>query len=243
MPPMKQFAAVIFDMDGVIVDSEDLHIRAWETLFEEIGLKHRLKLRLADYYGVSDKVFLRDLIQHHNLPYELEELNGRKLAFLLRYLRETRPIFRELHHLVPDLAGRCPLGIASLSSHRVIDVVMEISGLRPHFKVIVGAEDIRYPKPDPEIYFTAARKLGVKPSTCCVVEDSPVGIQAAKMAGMTCIGLTTGQPPEKLKRADFLACDHGELRRLFARALSETRVDRGNCLMREGAHVRLPIKS
>jgi len=212
---MKQFAAVIFDMDGVLVDSEALHIQAWEALFEEIGLKNNLKLRLADYYGVSDKIFLRDLIQKHELPHELEELNERKLKFLIQYLRSTRPVFRELQHLVPALARQVPLAIASLSSHRMIDVVMEISGLRPHFQVIVGAEDIRHPKPDPEIYFRAATKLKVRPSTCCVVEDSPVGVQAAKMAGMTCIGLTTGQPPEKLQRADFIAKDHTELQRLL----------------------------
>ncbi len=209
---MKQFAAVIFDMDGVIVDSEGLHVKACQTLIAEVGLQNNLKLKLADYYGVSDKVFLRDLIQKHNLPHELEELNERKLNLLLQYLRDTRPVFRELHELVPELARHYPLAIASLSSHRMIDVVLEVSGLRPHFQVIVGAEDIRHPKPDPEIYFRAATKLKVKPSTCCVIEDSPVGVQAAKMAGMTCIGLTTGQPAEKLKRADFIAKDHADLR-------------------------------
>lgn len=212
MPP---FTAIIFDLDGVLVDSEALHNQAWETLLAEIGLQDNLKLALADYYGVSDKIFLRDLIQRHHLPHPLEELNERKLTLLLQGLRETRPVFHELHQLVPELARRWPLAIASLSSHRMIDVVLEISGLRPHFQVIIGAEDIRHPKPDPEIYFRAAARLRVRPSTCCVVEDSPVGVQAAKMAGMTCIGLTTGQPPAKLKRADFIARDHTALRKLL----------------------------
>jgi beta-phosphoglucomutase len=210
---MKQFRAIIFDLDGVIVDSEPYHNKAWEDLFDEIGLKQNLKLAITDYYGKSDRVFLRDLLDTHDLPHELEELNERKLQHLLRYLRQHRPIFSELHHLVPELAARHPLAIASLSPHRVIDVVLEISGLRPHFTVIVGAEDIRQPKPDPEIYFTAARNLGVAPADCCVIEDSPVGVAAGKAAGMTVIGLTTGQPAANLKAADFIAQNYDEVRR------------------------------
>ena len=92
---------------------------------------------------------------------------------------------------------------------------MEISRLRPYFSAIVGHEDIRFVKPDPEVYFTAAKRLGVRPSACIVIEDAVAGIQAAKMAGMKCIGLASSLPPEKLKRADFIARNYDEVRLLL----------------------------
>ena len=124
-------------------------------------------------------------------------------------------MFQELQVLVPELARRYKLAVATSSSHHVADVVMEISGLGPHFNLIVAREDVRFPKPDPEIYFTTAQKLGVRPSSCCVIEDSPHGIQAAKMAGMTCIGLTSSLPPEKLSRADHIARNYEDVRKLL----------------------------
>src|SRR5260221_12293015 len=197
---MKNFSAIIFDMDGVLVDSEPLHQRAFEALFAELGRKHDHGIVFSDYYGRSDKALLRDFIDKHNIPHELEDLTQRKLKYFLQYLREHRPIFKELHQLIPDLAARYKLAVASSNFHCIIDVVLEISGLRPHFSAIVGQEDLRFVKPDPEVYFTAAKRLGVRPSQCCVIEDATLGVQAAKMAGMTCIAITTSLPAETLQR-------------------------------------------
>jgi HAD superfamily hydrolase (TIGR01509 family) len=212
---MKRFSAIIFDMDGVIVDSEPLHQKAFETLFEELGRKHDHGIVFHEYYGRSDKVLLKDFIEKHKVPFELEDLTQRKLKYFLHYLRERRPVFKDLYSLVPELARQYNLAIASSNFRSVIDVVMEITGLRPHFNVIVGYEDIRFTKPDPEIYFTAAKRLGVRPSQCCVIEDAALGVQAAKMAGMTCIGLTSSLPPEKLQQADFVAHDYQQVRKFL----------------------------
>ncbi len=212
---MKRFCAIVFDMDGVIVDSEPLHQKAFEALFEELGRKHDHGIVFHEYYGRSDKVLLKDFIEKHKVPFELEDLTQRKLKYFVHYLREHRPVFKELHSLVPELARHYKLAIASSNFRSVIDVVMDISGLRPHFNVIVGYEDIRFTKPDPEIYFTAAKRLGVRPSQCCVIEDAVPGVQAAKMAGMTCIGLTSSLPPEKLQQADFIARDYADVRKFL----------------------------
>ena len=212
---MTRFSAILFDMDGVIVDSEPLHQKAFEALFQELGRKHDHGIVFQEYYGRSDGALLRDFIQRHKLPDELEDLSARKLKYFLGYLRERRPVFQELQVLVPELARRYQLAIATSSSHHVADVVMEISGLGPHFKLVVAREDVRFPKPDPEIYFTTARKLGVRPSACCVIEDSTHGTQAAKMAGMTCIGLTSSLQPDKLSRADHIAQNYEDVRKLL----------------------------
>jgi HAD superfamily hydrolase (TIGR01509 family) len=212
---VKKFSAIIFDMDGVIVDSEPLHQKAFEDLFAELGRKHDHGIVFHEYYGRSDGALLRDFIGKHQLPDELEDLAARKMKYFLGYLRERRPVFKELHVLVPELAKRYTLAVATSSSHHVADVVMEISGLGPQFSLIVAREDVRLPKPDPEVYFTTARKLGVRPSDCCVIEDSIHGIQAAKMAGMTTIGLTSSLPPEKLHRADLIARNYDDVRKLL----------------------------
>jgi HAD superfamily hydrolase (TIGR01509 family) len=212
---VKEFSAIIFDMDGVIVDSEPLHQKAFEDLFEELGRKHDHGIVFREYYGRSDGALLRDFIGKHQLPHEIEDLTARKLKYFLGYLRERRPVFQELHVLVPELAKRYKLGVATSSSHHAADVVMEISGLGPYFTVIVAREDVRSPKPDPEVYFTTARKLGVQPSACCVIEDSTHGVEAAKTAGMTVIGLTTSLTPEQLRRADHIARNYDDVRRML----------------------------
>lgn len=212
---MKKFSAVIFDLDGVIVDSEPLHQKAFEDLFAELGRKHDHGIVFSEHVGLSDHSTLRTFLKKTGLQHELEDLNKRKMNYFLRYLREHRPIFKELHSLIPELAKHYQLGVATSSSHQVAEVVMEISGLKSHFQVIIAREDIRLPKPDPEIYFTAARRIGVRPSACCVIEDSTPGIQAAKMAGMTVIGLTTTHLPEKLKQADLIARTYDDVRKLL----------------------------
>lgn len=212
---MKNFAAIIFDMDGVVVDSEPLHNKAWATLFAELGHGDTHGLDFNNYIGVTDRILVRDFLAATKLPVTYDELRPRKYNHLVRYLREHRPVFDELHSLLPDLHQRYQLALATNSSHRLINVVMEISDLRDHFDVIISGEDIQNIKPDPEIYLTAAARLGVNPADCCAIEDSPTGITAAKAAGMTAIGFTSGLPAEKLAGADHIAHNYADVRRLL----------------------------
>ena len=208
---MKTFSAIIFDMDGVLVDTEPLHDQAWQALFAELGHAYDHGIVFNDYIGRSDRILLRDLIARHQLPHTADELIQRKLRHLLKLLRLHRIEFRGLNDLLPPLAARYKLGIATSAMHVAIDVVMEVTGLRPHFQAIVGREDVQTAKPAPDVYLAVATRLGVAPSDCCAIEDSPAGIEAAKAAGMTVIGLTTSLPPEKLSRADHIARSHSEI--------------------------------
>ncbi len=212
---MKHFSAIIFDMDGVLVDSEPVHDCAWQALFAELNLAHNHGIVFADYIGRSDRVLLRDLIARHQLTHSIDDLIQRKLHHLLKLLRAHRIEFRELHDLLPALAKHYKLGIATSAPRIAIDVVMEVTGLRPHFQAIVGREDVQHAKPQPEVYLTAAARLGISPADCCAIEDTPVGIEAAKAAGMTVIGLTTSLPAAKLDRADHIAHHHIELQQFF----------------------------
>jgi len=212
---MSRFPAVIFDMDGVLVDSERLHDQAWETLFAELNLADKHGIVFTEYIGRSDRVLLRDLIARHQLTQPIDDLIRRKLHHLLALLRKHRIEFHDLNDLLPELARRCKLGIATSAPHAAVDVVMEVTGLRRYFQTIVSREDVVAAKPAPDVYLTAAQRLGVAPSQCCAIEDTPVGIEAAKAAGMTAIGLTTSLPASKLKQADHIAHSHADLRRLL----------------------------
>jgi beta-phosphoglucomutase family hydrolase len=215
--PMIHYQAVIFDMDGVLVHSEPLHRQAYEKLFAELGRADDHGVVYAEYYGRTDQSLLADFIARSGQSHDLDELLRRKQALFLQYLRARRPVFDELNTLLPELAQRCPLAVASSSPHKVIDAVMEITGLRPHFKTVVGFEDFKNAKPNPEIFLTAAKRLGVEPSKCIVVEDAVAGVRAAKAAGMTAIGFTSSLSAETLKQAnaDFVAENYDQISRLL----------------------------
>jgi HAD superfamily hydrolase (TIGR01509 family) len=216
---MIHYQAVIFDMDGVLVHSEPLHRQAYERLFAELGRADDHGVVYSDYYGRTDKSLLVDFIARSGQAHDLDGLLRRKQELFLDYLLTHRPVFEELNTLLPELAARCPLAVASSSPHKVIDAVMEITRLRPHFKAIVGFEDFKNAKPDPEIFLTAARRLGAEPKRCVVIEDAVAGVTAAKAAGMTAIGFTTSLPAETLRKAkaDFTAENYGDIRNILLR--------------------------
>ena len=211
----KHFAAIIFDMDGVLIDSEPLHAQAWEALFADLGLAHTHGMKYRDYIGIADSVFLRDFLAKHHRPETPAELHYQKLQHLYRLIRHHRPIDPQLPHLIPALAQRYQLAVASSSNQEVIDVVLAVAGLTQYFQVTVGGDAVQHHKPNPEVYLTAARNLGRPPGDCCAIEDSPTGIAAAKAAGMTVIGLTTSQTAAQLRQADHIAQNFADVRRLL----------------------------
>lgn len=212
---MKSPAAIIFDMDGVLIDSEPLHNLAWEKLFADLGLAGRHGMDYRHYIGVSDTVFLRDFLQKHHLAYVPAELHARKQHHLLNLVREHRGQFPELRDLIPALTQRYRLAVASSSRQQVIDVVLEVTGLRAYFPITVGGDAVHHHKPDPAVYNLALSKLALPGSECVAIEDSPTGIAAAKAAGLQVIGLVTSLPAARLTGADHVAANFAEIRRLL----------------------------
>src|SRR5205823_464784 len=194
---MKKFAAIIFDMDGVIVDSEPLHERAFREVFEEIGFGHTHGIDFSAYYGKSDLVVWRDFIARHRPPQPLEELLARKEAKFAALLQREEPIFNGLPELLEKVSAQYPLALASGSRHPTINAVLALRGLRRFFRAVVSSEDVAHGKPAPDIFLRAAELLGVEPAECCVIEDSGAGVEAALSAAMTVIAITNSLPPEK----------------------------------------------
>jgi len=202
---MKKFTAIIFDMDGVIVDSEPLHERAFREVLEEIGFGQNHGIDFPAYYGKSDLIVWRDFIGRHRPPQSLEELLARKEEKFTALLQKEKPIFKGVLELLEKLSPRYPLALASGSRHSTINVVLAMRDLRCFFRVIVSSEDVVHGKPAPDIFLRTAELLAVAPNDCCVIEDSAAGVDAGLAAGMTVIAITNSLPAEKLKRATKVA--------------------------------------
>jgi len=212
---MKDFEAIIFDMDGVIVDSEPLHERAFRDVFDEIGFGQTHGTDFPAYFGKSDLVLWRDFIARHRPAQSLEELAQRKEVRFAALLKREEPVFDGLLELLEKLAGTYGLALASGSRHVTIDVVLALRDLRRFFHVVVSSEDVAHGKPAPDIFLRTAKLLKVAPDDCCVIEDSEAGVEAGIAAGMTVIGITNSLPAEKLKRATKVVGSYTEIERLL----------------------------
>ncbi|MBN2095795.1 HAD-IA family hydrolase [Candidatus Peregrinibacteria bacterium] len=203
--------AIIFDMDGVIIDSEKHWKKAELTFFGKllpcwtkkdqqkiIGINvHETYRILANDYGLS--LTHREFIERVNSI--ALEVYRKKCSLIDGFLDLVKKLT-----LIPVRGGNLKIALASSSLNEWIDIALERFELRPFFDVVVSAEDINAPgKPKPDIYLYTARKLGVGPDGCLVIEDSHHGVAAAKSAGMVCVGLRNGfNEQQDLSAADVI---------------------------------------
>lgn len=209
------YRAVIFDMDGVIVNSEPLHERAFFEVIDEIGYGRTHGMRFADYVGRTDSELWADFVARHRPPQSLAELLALKRRRVIEVLRREQPVFPGLLELADRLALRCPLAVASGSDRRVIETVLDLKGLRRLFPVAVSASEVKHGKPAPDIFLRAAELLGVPPAECWVIEDSKPGVAAALAAGMRVIAITNTHPAADLARATHVVSDYAAIERLL----------------------------
>jgi beta-phosphoglucomutase family hydrolase len=195
--------AVLWDLDGVLVDTAPVHFLAWRELMAALG-RELSEDEFRRGFGLRNDAILRSLLGE--LPEErVDELSRRKEAMFRDQIRgNVAPI----GGAVPLLARLREAGkrtaIVSSTPRENIDVLLHSLGLKVAFDAIVAAEDVTRGKPDPEGYLLAAKSLGVEPQGCVVIEDAPGGVEAAKRAGMKCIGLAAARAPESLARADLV---------------------------------------
>jgi HAD superfamily hydrolase (TIGR01509 family) len=207
--------AVIFDMDGVIVDSEPRHERAFLEVVRALGYGDNHGLRFADYVGRADQELWVDFVAKHKPPQTVAKLLALKRQRILEILRREQPLFDGLPELVEKLARKYRLGLASGSERLVVDEVLALEGLRRFFAVAVTASDVKRGKPAPDIFLHAAALLGVKPNGCCVIEDSKPGVAAALAAGMQVIAITNTHPAAELANASYVVSTYEQIERLL----------------------------
>jgi HAD superfamily hydrolase (TIGR01509 family) len=211
----RDFQAVIFDMDGVIVDSEPRHERAFLEVAHELGYGKTHGVVWADYVGRSDHELWVDFVAKHKPSQSLEELLKLKRDRVMEIIRREEPVFAGLAQLVEKLSRVCQLGLASGSERPVVEAVLSLQDLRRFFSATVTVSEIRRGKPDPEIFLRTAELLGVAPADCWVIEDSKPGIAGALAAGMRVIAITNTHPAHELKGATRVVRDYAEIERML----------------------------
>ncbi len=211
----RNFKAVIFDMDGVIVDSEPLHEQAFMDTFHELGYGQTHGIRFADYLGRSDRAVWNVFIEKHRPSQTLLELTDLKENRLISVLQKKEPLFPDAPRLIELLSTRYPLAVASGSVHKVISAVLGLRNLRSFFKTVVSAEDVRHGKPAPDIFLRTAELLKIAPQDCCVIEDTTAGVEAARSAGMQVIAITNTYPSDALHRASAVVKTYQEIESLL----------------------------
>ncbi|MEC9331203.1 MAG: HAD family phosphatase [Verrucomicrobiota bacterium] len=196
-----QIKAIIFDMDGVIVDSEPLHKESFLQVWEELGYGNNHGINFSDFYGTSDRTVWKAFIDKHKPKMHIDELILLRKKRLIKLLRDKKPIFDGVLPLIQHLASYCPIGLASGSVHHIIDEILKMDELRQYFRCIVSSEDVSLPKPSPEIFLLASKKLNVDPKYCCVIEDTINGVKAGKAAGMNVVAITNTFSIDQLSKS------------------------------------------
>lgn len=193
--------AVVFDLDGVIIDSEQLWDEVREGLARERGGRWSERAQ-ADMMGMSSTEWSRYLHDVVGLPEPPEEINREVVRRMLARYSEQLPLIDGAVDAVKRLAAHWPLGVASSSNRELIDHVLELSGLAPCFKVTVSSEEVERGKPAPDVYLEAAHRLDAEPSHCVAIEDSANGIRSAHAADMHVVAIPNRAFPPP---ADVLA--------------------------------------
>jgi HAD superfamily hydrolase (TIGR01509 family) len=204
--------AVIFDMDGVIVDSENFWTQAEYEVFSSLGAEINDDLTAQTRSMTTCEV---TQFWYRKKPWEnvtFKEVEQLVIDRVIELIQEQQCEINGIKSFIVKLKQKgYKIGLATNSPEKIIPYALEKSGIRTLFDVVSSAEFEKAGKPDPAVYLSAAKKLNIKPELCFAIEDSQSGILAAKKAGMTAIAFTNGNPNLVLTGADFTLTDFGSV--------------------------------
>ena len=198
--------AVVFDMDGVLLHSEEVWDAVRKVYVRDRGGRYDAEVQRA-LMGMSSVEWSRYLHEHAGVRDEPEEIDAEVVRRMLAAYREHLPLVPGAVEAVERLAARWPLGLASSSNRPLIAEVLDLAGLTRLFRATVSSEEVARGKPAPDVYLEAARRLGVAPGSCAAIEDSHAGIRSAHAAGMRVVAIPNASYPpdeEALAHADVV---------------------------------------
>jgi HAD superfamily hydrolase (TIGR01509 family) len=218
--------AVLFDFDGVLVNSEPLHYSALRDALLPEGITIDEESYVRDFLAFDDRGAIRRALEHHGRAFDrerVERVAERKARMFEGRMHEI-PFFPGARELVRALEAEVPLAIASGARSAEIEALLSAGGLRDAFTAVVGADQVRRSKPHPEPYLTAMTRVAAKaedlrPAECLVIEDSMPGIAAGLAAGMRVVAVTNSYPAAKLGAAHRVVASLEELNVASLRAL------------------------
>jgi len=204
----RMIKAVIFDMDGVIVDSEYYHYIVEKRILKKIGIDLSFE-EAKKHAGMKTETFFRKILENHKKKADINELVKEKQKLVIDILKKrAKPIPGSIKLINLLKKNKIKLGIASSGKRERVEIILSKFKIRNKFDVVVTAEDVEHGKPDPEIFLLASKKIGIKPEECIVIEDSTNGVKAAKKAGMKCIGFVSkNSGKQDLSEADIVVDD------------------------------------
>ena len=214
--------AIVFDFDGVLADSEWLHLRAYQELLQPVGVPLTKELYCERYLGFDDEGVFQQVAKDHGLLFgdeEIELLIAEKGRRFEKMISSSNVLYPAAVPTVRALAAAYPLGIASGSLRKEIDLMLRGASLNDAFKFVVSADDTEKTKPAPDPYLRAAELHGLPPAACVAIEDSNWGLQSARDAGMVTIGLASTYPASELRGADIVVAALEDITPEFIRRL------------------------
>lgn len=206
-----KIGAVIFDMDGVLVDSEPFICEAAMRMFAERGLTVRPDDFLP-FVGAGENRYIGGVAEKYGFALDIERDKARTYAIYAEIVRNRIEPLPGVRDFISVARGKgLKLAVASSADPVKIETNLDEIGL-PHdtFDAVISGMDVTHKKPEPDIFLAAASELGVEPGVCLVVEDAVNGVAAAKAAGMRCLALTTSFTPQELEGADWIAATLAE---------------------------------
>jgi beta-phosphoglucomutase len=194
---------ILWDMDGTLVDTAELHYNAWVTLAQEIH-KPFTRADFAATFGRRNPEIIRQVFDPAASDEEVERLGNRKEELYRAQARRGVALLPGVHHLLASLhAAGFKQAIASSAPRANLDLILQLTNIEGFIDAVVSMEETERGKPDPQVFLVAAAKLVVPPKSCLVVEDAVAGVEAARAGGMKCIAVTFvgHHDPARLRKA------------------------------------------
>jgi HAD superfamily hydrolase (TIGR01509 family) len=198
---------VLFDMDGVLVDSEQFICKAAIMMFDELGIKV-LAEDFQPFVGMGENRYIGGVAEQHGINVDIEQVKARTYEIYEKIVRGRLSLLPGAHEFISKCRDKnLRLALATSADKIKMEVNLKEIGLsRQSFQAIITGLDVNKKKPFPDIYLKAAKDLGLKPGDCLVVEDAVSGIEAGKAAGCRCLAVTSSFSAMALKDADWI-CD------------------------------------
>lgn len=204
--------AVIFDMDGVVVDNTKYHILTWKNFSKTLGFPVSAKTVKEKFLGRLGREIMRSLLPKKISRKQLEKLDAQREACYRKiYAKAIKPVKGLPGFLKHLQSQKVKIAMATSAPPANVKFVLSKTGLKKYFKIIIDANGVKRGKPYPDIFLKAAKRLKVSPKNCVVFEDAMHGIEAARRAGMKVVGVATSHHPKEIGHTDLVIKDFSKI--------------------------------
>ncbi len=205
--------AIIFDFDGVVVDSEPLHLKVFQQVLRDVGVSLSKEDYILKYLAFDDKTFFTNSLSDfgkYESPQQVEQLINKKSRIFEALIEDSIKVFPGVREFLQNINGNYPVAIGSGALRSEIEIILNKLNMEKYFDFIVSADEVENCKPNPEVYlkvldeFNSRNDFQLMAEECLVFEDAVYGIQAAKSAGMKCVGISNSYNSDEIKDADLV---------------------------------------